>query len=115
MAARLLLANANRRLNSDVQPPAHWRICAVRVCQAPIAHHRILRHLLSGLLGMDKNPSPVEVNNMRDNHRSDKGGALVATSALHERVMVAQAQKILAGLEALAVLNELAGEMYGAD
>ena len=32
-----------------------------------------------------------------------------------ERVMVAQAQKALADLEALAVMEELVGEMYGAD
>ena len=46
---------------------------------------------------------------------ASEGAALVAECAPHGRAMVAQAQKTLADLEALAVLNELAGEMYGAD
>ena len=46
---------------------------------------------------------------------ASEGAALVAECAPHGRVMVAQAQKTLADLEALAVMEELVGEMYGAD
>ena len=46
---------------------------------------------------------------------ASEGAALVAECAPHGRAMVAQAQKSLADLEALAVLNEMAGEMHGAD
>ena len=46
---------------------------------------------------------------------ASEGAALVAECAPHGRLMVAQAQKALADLEALAVMEELVGEMYGAD
>ena len=46
---------------------------------------------------------------------ASEGAALVAECAPHGRVMVAQAQKTLADLEALSVLDELVGEMYVAD
>ncbi|TCD56738.1 hypothetical protein CWE17_08715 [Synechococcus sp. BS56D] len=46
---------------------------------------------------------------------ASEGAALVAECAPHGRAMVAQAQKALADLEALSVLDELVGEMYGAD
>lgn len=44
---------------------------------------------------------------------ASEGAALVAECAPHGRSMVAQAQKALADLEALSVLDELVGEMYG--
>lgn len=46
---------------------------------------------------------------------ASEGAALVAECAPHGRTMVAQAQKTLADLEALAVLERLVGEKYGAD
>lgn len=44
-----------------------------------------------------------------------EGAALVAECAPHGLAIVAQEQYSSAVLKALAVLNELAGEMYGAD
>ena len=46
---------------------------------------------------------------------ASEGAALVAECAPHGRMMLAQAQQALADLEALAVLEKLVGEMYGAD
>lgn len=44
---------------------------------------------------------------------ASEGAALVAECAPHGRAIVAQAQKGLTDLEALSVLDELVGEMYG--
>ena len=46
---------------------------------------------------------------------ASEGAALVAECAPHGRAMVAQAQKTLADLEALSVLDELLGVTYGAN
>lgn len=46
---------------------------------------------------------------------ASEGASLVAECAPHGRAMVAKAQQTLADLEALSVLDELAGEMFGAD
>ena len=45
---------------------------------------------------------------------ASEGAALVAECAPHGRVMVAQAQKTLAGLEALAVMEMLVASLEGA-
>lgn len=45
---------------------------------------------------------------------ASEGASLVAECAPHGRVMVAQAQKILANLEALAVMETLVAELDGA-
>lgn len=46
---------------------------------------------------------------------ASEGAALVAECAPHGRAMLAKAQTTLADLEALSVLDELVGEMFGAD
>ena len=44
---------------------------------------------------------------------ASEGAALVAECAPHGRTMLTQAQQQLANLDALKVLEEVVGEMYG--
>ena len=65
--------------------------------------------------GITSNSERIKACIERVKVEASEGAALVAECAPHGRVMVAQAQKALADLEALAVMEELVGEMYGAD